>query len=109
MTKVKLILQAGMDAEEARPNPLRERFTLNGVALAGAEPLSAKSGWLPLPALAERAHDVGFLDSTDSLERVPVVERYGERYVKSLYAAALELAIGERAKFDASAFMQIGA
>jgi CHASE2 domain-containing sensor protein len=110
MTKVKMILQARLDGEEARPNPLPERFTLKDLALAaGAEPLSAKSGWLPLPVLAERAHDVGFLDSTDSVERVPVVERYGERYVKSLYTAALELALGERAKFDASGFMQIGA
>jgi CHASE2 domain-containing sensor protein len=109
MTKVKVVLQARLDGEEARPNPLPERFTLRDVRLAGAEPLSAKSGWLPLPALAERAHDLGFLDSTDSVERVPVVERYGERYVKSLYTAALELALGERAKFDALGFMQIGA
>jgi adenylate cyclase len=110
MTKVKVILQARLDAEEVRPNPLAERFILKEIALpAGAEPLSAKSGWLPLPAIAERAHDLGFLDSTDSVERVPVVERYGERCVKSLYTAALELAVGERAEFDASGFMRIGA
>jgi CHASE2 domain-containing sensor protein len=97
MKRVKVVLQARMDDQEPRPNPLPTRFILKGLETRGSKPLAADSGWLPLPALAEQAHDVGFLDSVASVETVPLVELYKGECVKSLYLAALELALGERA------------
>lgn len=110
LRKVKVILQARIDDSEARPNALPDRFVMTGVGDGGrdARPPSGESGWLPLAALAANAHDLGFLDSTPSVELVPVVEQYRGKYVKSLYTAALELALGERAKVEPGRWMQIG-
>ena len=108
MTKTKVILQARLDPEEPKPNAMLDRLYLKDVPLKDARPMGAWAGWLPLPMLSERAYDLGFLDSTDSVERVPVIERYGKDYVKSLYTAALELATGSPATFDASGVMRVG-
>jgi CHASE2 domain-containing sensor protein len=109
MKKTKVILQARLDPDEPRPNPFPVHFYLKEAPFGTARPIAGQAGWLPLPTLAERAHDIGFLDSTDSVERVPLVERYGKGYVKSLYTAALELALDASAKFDPSGAMRIGA
>jgi len=98
MTKVKVILQARIDNDQAKPNLLPKRFVLSGLGEADVKPLAGTSGWLPLPELSKNAHDLGFIDSPPSIELVPLVERYQDHYVKSLYLAALELAAGERAK-----------
>jgi CHASE2 domain-containing sensor protein len=105
MTQTKVILQARLDRDETKPNAMLDRFYLKDIPLKDARPVGAWAGWLPLPLLSERAYDLGFLDSTDSVERVPVVER--KKYVKSLYTAALELAIGSPATFDASGVMRL--
>jgi hypothetical protein len=93
--RTKLILQARIDDAEPKPNPLPDRFVLN-VPLAGT-PLSGKSGWLPLPALSADAYDVGFIDYR-VIDRMPLVECYRDKMVKSLYLSCLELAFGEQAK-----------
>ncbi len=70
--------------------------------------LAGKSGWVPLPELAEAAHDVAFLDSAPSVELAPLVERYQGEYVKSLYLAALELATNEKAVIKPGESVQLG-
>lgn len=108
LTKVKVILQARMDDDEAKANPLPERFILNGLGASDATPFSGKSGWLPLPALSKNAYDLGFIDSMPWVELIPVIERYQGHDVKSLYTAALELATKEQAKISPGKFLQLG-
>lgn len=94
-------LQARIDDTEAAPNKLPARFFVDGLNLGGSSVISGKSGWLPLPSLADRAAAVGFVDVA-STSRVPVLERYQGRFVKSLYLCALELA------FDGQALIEPG-
>lgn len=84
-------LQARIDDTEVAPNKLPARFFVEGLNLGGSSVISGKSGWLPLPSLADRAAAVGFVDVA-STSRVPVLESYQGRLVKSLYLCALELA-----------------
>jgi hypothetical protein len=111
MGKVKVIVQAKIDDSEKTPNDLPARFALKvaeGPAAEAASPITGTSGWLPIPKVAEAAHDLGFLDSTESLELVPVAVRYRGQYVKSLYTAALEMASGEAAKVVAGRSITFG-
>lgn len=94
-------LQARIDDKEAAPNQLPARFYIQGLNLSGSTVLSGKSGWLPLPSLADRAVAVGFVDIVSS-SRVPIVESYQGRIVKSLYLCALEMA------FDGQALIEPG-
>lgn len=92
-------LQARIDDMEAAPNQLPARFFVEGLNLGGSTVLSSKSGWLPLPSLADRAAAVGFVDVA-STSRVPLLERYQGRFVKSLYLCALELAFDGQARIE---------
>jgi CHASE2 domain-containing sensor protein len=92
MGKTKVILQARIDDSESKPNRLPERFALP--VGAGPVAVSGVSGWLPLPVLSNRAHNVGFVDIT-SADRVPAFERLNERSYPSLTVAAISLALGD--------------
>jgi adenylate cyclase len=93
----KLLVQARLDDRETAPNPLPDRFRIGmNVATAG-NLLAGKSGWIPLPALSAAAYDVGFVDFR-VIDRMPMIERYGDSVVKSLCLSCLELAFGERAE-----------
>jgi hypothetical protein len=94
MGKVKVVMQARIDEDEKAPNPLPERFFLSQAERGRREAIGGESGWLPLEKLAEKAHDVGFIDSRD-VSYVPMVEQYRGRLVKSVYRCAIELAAGE--------------
>jgi CHASE2 domain-containing sensor protein len=94
MSKTKVILQARIDDSESKPNRLPERFALP--VGAGPVAVSGVSGWLPLPILSNRAHNVGFVDIT-SPDRVPAFERLGDRSYPSLTVAAISLALGDPA------------
>jgi CHASE2 domain-containing sensor protein len=94
-------LQARIDDTEAAPNQLPARFFVEGLNLGGSSVISGKSGWMPLPSLADRAAAVGFVDVA-STSRVPVLESYQGRFVKSLYLCALEMA------FDGQALIEPG-
>ena len=93
----KLIVQARLDDLEPTPNPLPDRFRLPMTIEKAGNPLSGKSGWLPLPALSAAAYDVGFIDNR-VIDRMPIIERYGDRFVKSLFLCGVELAYGEHAE-----------
>jgi len=100
MKRTKVVVQAKLDDEEAKPNAMAEQFIMKRVEVRAdnrASPPSGKSGWLPLPEVAAAAHDMGFLAVSDTVDRVPLLVKYQGRYVKSLYIAALELAVGEPA------------
>ena len=56
--------------------------------------------------MADAAYDVGFIDYR-VIDRMPVIERYGDRMVKSLYLACLELAFGERAEITPARSMKL--
>lgn len=93
LSRVPVLLQARLDDSEKEPNPLEDRFTLPGVSFKTV--VSGSSGWIPLPELSRRAHDVCFVDFDSS--PAPIVEMYQGRTVKSLLACAAELAIGHKA------------
>jgi CHASE2 domain-containing sensor protein len=92
MAKTKVILQARIDDSEAKPNPIPTRFAIN--VGAGPAAVSGTSGWIPLPLLSNRAHNIGFADITTP-DRVPTFERLGERSYPSLTIATLALAAGD--------------
>ena len=96
MQKSKVILQARLDETEAKSHPLPERFKIQGLNGPTRKVLSGTRGWIPLPELSKEASDVGFIDST-GWQRIPVIEGYRGEYYKSLYTAALELALDTRA------------
>ena len=99
-----VLLQARIDPSEHNPNELPKRFTLPETDYSTA--ISGDSGWIPLPAFAEHAHDVCFVDFDDS--PVPVVETYQGKTVKSLLLCAAELAIGQKAIITPSKSLAIG-
>ncbi len=90
MTKLPVVLQARCDDTEAKPNPLDARFSaaVTSQMLFGA---ACKAGWIPLPKLQKPAADVCFIDQPVA-EVVPLLERYQDRAVKSLYGCALAMA-----------------
>ncbi|MDB6030947.1 MAG: hypothetical protein JWM16_1285 [Verrucomicrobiales bacterium] len=96
LRKVPVVLQARMDDTEAHPNPLPDRFFLK--ELQAKTKVSGSSGWIPLPAFAMGAADVGFVDF-GSVE-VPMLETYQGRTVKSLVVCCLEVGTGSRASFE---------
>lgn len=107
MKGTKVILQARLDDQEKTPNPLPQRFRLPLDARNSGTPLAGKSGWLPLPALSAAAYDLGFIDYR-VIDRMPLVERYGDYLVKSLYLCCVELAIGKRAEIIPGKSIRIG-
>src|SRR6185437_11036532 len=96
MSKMKVVLEARIDNGEAEANPLPERFTIPISGAAGGNLISGTKGWIPLPALSARAHDIGFVDYR-TLDRMPLVERYDGRCVKSLFTCCIEVAMGHAA------------
>lgn len=107
MTKTKVVLQARLDDTEPNPNPLPARFAMRPVKPDDAQTLRGNSGWIPIKAVADAAHDVGFLDHA-SLARMPLVECYRGDYVKSLFTCCLELAAGVPAKVEPGKSLQLG-
>ncbi len=97
MNKVPVALQAGIDDNEIQPNDLPARFAPERVSGDYRRAISGRAGWIPVPELAKVAADIGFVDIT-SPDRVPVIENYQGRPVKSLTLVALEMATSERAQ-----------
>lgn len=103
LSRIKTVLQARIDNSESTPNPLADKFTLSGsfkVAVTGS------SGWIPLPALANNATDIGFVDFNSTL--VPMIEQYKSRNVKSLVLCAVELAVSAKANISQGKEITIG-
>jgi CHASE2 domain-containing sensor protein len=104
LTNLPVLLQACLDDTESHPNPLPDRFTLEGVKAQTA--ISGQSGLIPLPMFITNALDVGFVDFAST--RVPLLETYQSRTVKSLVLCSIELATGRRAVLGPDGRMKFG-
>lgn len=98
MRKTKVILQARLNDAEPEDNILPARFQLD-LQSADDHPIHAREGWMPLPELSEAAHDIGFSEFS-RLDRMPIIEKFRDHYVKSLYTCCLELATGKPARIE---------
>lgn len=107
MSAVHVVLQARMDPDEPTPNALPDRFKLSLHRDADDQPISGMRGWIPRPEFSTAAYDVGFIDHR-VIDRMPLIERYQDRYVKSLYLCCLEMATGHRAEVTAGRLVRLG-
>lgn len=107
MTKVPVALQAGIDDNEIQPNELPARFAPDRISGDYRRAITGRAGWIPVPQFSKVAADVGFVDIT-SPERVPAIENYQGRPVKSLTLVALEMATGERAHIVSGDRVELG-
>jgi hypothetical protein len=103
LSLVPVILQARLDDTELVPNILAERFTL-GDGLATF--IQGHSAWIPLPAFADKSHDICFVDFSGS--PVPLVETYKGRAVKSLLLCAVEFATGSKMTLASPGRIKVG-
>lgn len=103
ISRIPTVLQARLDKAQRSPNPLAERFFVAGSLDAAVK---GSGGWIPLPAFALQAKDIGFVDFSSTL--VPMVEQYRSRTVKSLVLCAIELATNQPAKLHGGANIEIG-
>ncbi len=104
MTNLPVLLQARIDDAEAHPNSLPDRFTLPDVKAQTA--ISGRSGWIPVPRFMASARDVGFVDFASM--RVPLLETYQSRTVKSLVVCCIELAVGKASVIGPNGSMKFG-
>jgi hypothetical protein len=90
-------LEACMQTNEPRSNPLPDRFCLTTPAYH--DWMTGNSGWLPAPIFAVGAQKMGFVDFR-TVDSAPLLECYQGHTVDSLYCCALEFVTGETANFD---------
>ncbi len=90
MARLPVVLQARCDDTEAKPNLLDSRFSTAATSQM-VFGMACKSGWIPLPILQKSAADICFIDQP-AVDVVPLLERYQDRAVKSLYGCALAMA-----------------
>lgn len=93
MRKTKVLLQGG-NIGAPGPNALPDRFKMNLAVAGKTRALVTGAGGNPLAQFSAEAYDIGFVDLASS-DRVPIIESYGDKYVKALVTASLELAFDE--------------
>jgi CHASE2 domain-containing sensor protein len=99
MKKTKVLLQTGGD-DVSQPSQLPERFKLGPVPFGDPRAIIAGRGGIPLPQFTAAAYAIGLVDaqrSGDFVDRVPMLESYGDKYGQTLVAACLELALNQTA------------
>jgi len=69
--------------------------------------MSDKQGYMPLPQFSACARGVGFVD-IERPDGIPLIEKYQERLVMSLYVTALELETRERADYSSGTNVVFG-
>jgi CHASE2 domain-containing sensor protein len=106
MRRSKVLIEACIKPDEEHSNELPERFYFPDLADVADVP-SGRTGWIPLAAFSQAASGVGFVDY-NSLDHVPLVERYNGRTVKSLALCCLELAMDGTAKLAPGDRVRIG-
>ena len=107
ISKTKVVLQAGSGDADSPPVSLPGKFLLKLPAQNGDKAIAANRGGLPLPQLSAVAFDIGFINY-QTLDRMPLIEEYEKRYVKSLFACCLELAAGKAAEIVPGKSFRIG-
>jgi CHASE2 domain len=89
IAKGRVLLQATVNPDPPTTKFLDERFYFTG-SLGGVIPeISGSEGWIPNPKISEKAQKVCFVDVITP-ERIPMLERFRGKPVKSLYACLLE-------------------
>jgi len=81
-------LQACINENEPSSNVFESRFIVKSNKHY-TKVISGNNGWLPVPVLANKAYDIGFVDLRD-INEIPVLEKYNNQYVKSLYFSVLQ-------------------
>jgi hypothetical protein len=93
---LRVVLQARIDDNSEDSNALDDRFTLSAIDCSKVKTIEGRRGWIPLPIFAQRSEKIGFVDLTDT-DKLPVIEKYQNRCVKSLVLSALEIAYDSEA------------
>src|SRR5437016_84256 len=88
---IPVLLEARLDDSEPKPNVLPARFFFPDVVPENDKTISGQSGWIPLPVFSAKARAIGFVDFLRP-DKLPILEKYRGKFVKSLYLCALELA-----------------
>jgi hypothetical protein len=94
-------LQAGLDDNEGTTNALEAKFEIDANPPREL-PLAGDKGLLPLRRFSRCAYAVGFVDSFNGTDEIPLIELYQGRMVKSLWLVALEMASNQKAHVDPS-------
>ena len=81
-------LQACINEIEPSNNKLESKYTIN-TDRNYKDVITGKKGWLPVSELARNAYEVGFVDIRD-INDIPIIEKYDNKYVKSLYFCILQ-------------------
>ncbi|MBN1411714.1 MAG: CHASE2 domain-containing protein [Spirochaetales bacterium] len=100
MDKIPVFLQACLNNEEPSLNPLDRKYSID-LGKRYTLALSGDNGWIPVPVLAEKAYDIGFVD-VQNVNEIPLVEQFKGKYYKSLcYAVLLYIYPGLKIENDA--------
>jgi hypothetical protein len=112
MRKTKVLLQTGNpDDNTPVANQLPDRFKLGPVPFGDAKAVTGSRGGIPLAMFTDAAYAIGLVDIVTAgplVDRVPMIEAYGDRYVESLTTACLELALSGTASFQPGASVRFG-
>jgi CHASE2 domain-containing sensor protein len=88
LKKVPTFLQACINEVEPSDNKLDVKFTIK-LDQNYKNLITGKKGWMPVSELANNAYDIGFVDIRD-INNIPIIEKYDNKYVKSLYFSILQ-------------------
>ena len=105
MGRTRVVLQAKLEDGEKQPNALPTRFFIN--AATTNAPIAARSGWMPIPMLSNRAAVVGLADGVRG-DLIPAFGRYQDKALPSLTVAALQVALGGSVSIVPGQRMSIG-
>ena len=93
ISTIPTFLQACINENDPSGNLLDSKFEIT-VDKDYQNLLSGKMGWLPTKELAQYAYDVSFVDISD-INEIPIIEKYNNKYVKSLYFSILQYVFPE--------------
>lgn len=100
MTRVPTLLGARITMPEVKPQPLLERFGLFLSTESLVGPIRGWQGWFPAPRLQKAARGLGFTDlrTETAVDEPPLLGRYNDVILPSLWLKTLELAYGAEAE-----------
>jgi hypothetical protein len=107
MKALPALLEAGYNQPSPGPDKLPDKFFWGNVSTGHVKAHAASRWGMPLPELSAAAYDIGFVDYFEQ-ERMPILELYGDHYVKSLTLAVLELAFNKKAQITPGESLKIG-
>jgi len=93
ISSIPTFLQACINENEPSNNRLNSRFAVI-TDINYQNVISGNKGWVPVPVLSQNAYDIGFVDLRNANE-IPILEKYNNHYVKSLYFSVLQYMLPE--------------